>query len=540
MNKFVRRRALMAGAGGGVIFLAKGNSASAGNDDATPVVDTSSGKIRGRRSAGVSRFLGIHYGENTAHCRFQAPQPRAPWVGVKDCSAYGPQAPQGIVGVGPANARPVLTPFARQVVALFSAGMQQGDESEDCLVLNLFTPDASTQRRRPVMVWLHGGGFAIGSGADPQYDGSALCRRGDVVVVTLNHRLTALGYLDLAGLGIDKGFTANAGQLDIILALQWVRENIAAFGGDPDNVTIFGESGGGKKVAVLLAMPAAAGLFHKAIIQSSPVMAVNEPAGATALAERTLAGLGISKADIGKLQTLDAKTIIAAASAAERPGQTLQPALDGTTLPNQPFSPAALGLSAGVPLIIGTNKDEGALFFSAAPDFGSMTPAQAQAHFTAMLGKKGDSAFALYRSLRPEDPPTYWVTALMTDMMMRMDAIRAADSKATTTAPVFMYQLDWNTPVLHGALRCPHGLDVPLVFDNVAAKREILGPGDEPDKLAATMSQAWLNFARSGNPSQAALEWPRYDLAARETMMFDVTSRAVSDPNQRARIFWNA
>ena len=426
-------------------------------------------------------------------------------------------------------------------MAAFKAGMEEGHESENCLVLNVFTPEASPARKRPVMVWLHGGGFAIGSAGDPQYDGGPLCRRGDVVVVTLNHRLGALGYLYLGALHDDFADSGNVGQLDMILALQWVRDNIAAFGGDPANVTIFGESGGGRKVSYLLAAPPAKGLFHKAIIQSGPGVTAGEKAGATELAERTLAALGVTKADVHKLQSMDVTTLIKAASAAERPHQSLAPIVDGRSLPAQPFSPTATEVSRDVPVVIGTNKDEGTLFLSADPTFGTMTEDQARAHFTAMLGDKGAAAFPVYKAQRPSDPPTYWVTALMTDMMMRTDSIRlAARKSAQAAAPVFMYRLDWETPILDGAMRTPHGLDVPLVFDTVEAKRPILGPGPEPQRLAPLMSQAWINFARTGDPSQQGLPWPRYDTTSRETMIFDVKSHVVADPDRDTRVFWNA
>ena len=536
----ITRRAAVAAGFCAVGLAAAGGGPAAEAATLTAPVETTLGKVRGRRANGVSSFLGLPYGDDTAQRRFQPAAPAKAWSGVRDCLAVGPQAPQGIVGM--AGDRPqVMTPFAEQVTATFRAGMQQGDESENCLVLNVFTPDASTARKRPVMVWLHGGGFAIGSAGDPQYDGAPLCRRGDVVVVSLNHRLNALGYLYLGGLHDDFADSGNLGQLDQVLALQWVRDNIAAFGGDPDNVTIFGESGGGRKVSVLLAMPAAKGLFHKAIVQSGPGVTVGEQAAAAELAERTLANLGLAKTDVHKLQTMEAAAVIKAASAAEGRGRSLAPMLDGRAVPAHPFSPAATEISRDVPVIVGTTKDEATLFLSADPAFGKMTEAEAKARFTAMLGEKGAAAFPVYQGLRPNDPPTYWVTALATDMMMRMDSIRLASRKAAQgAAPVYMYRLDWETPVLGGAMRSPHGLDVPLVFETVEAKRGILGPGPAPEQLAPVMSQAWIAFARTGDPSQNGLAWPRYEATGRQTMIFDAESRVAADPDGAARKFWEA
>jgi para-nitrobenzyl esterase len=507
-------------------------------------VETTTGKIRGRRGRGVSAFLGIPYGADTSTRRFQPAQAPKPWRGARDCAAFGAQAPQmepnaaAVAGAG----ADLNSDFVKQVISTFRAGMQVGNESENCLVLNVYTPEASPLRKRPVMVWLHGGGFAIGSAGDPQYDGSALCRRGDVVVVTLNHRLNALGYLYLGALHDDFADSGNVGQLDIVLALQWVRDNIAAFGGDAGNVTIFGQSGGGAKVSALLAMPPAQGLFHKAIIQSGPGVSMADKNKAAELAERTLASLGVTKADVRRLQTINYRQLIDAAAAAQRRDdrRSLSPVVDGRALPSDPFSPAAPEVSRNIPVIIGTTKDEGTLFLSADPSFHNMTAEQARAHIVAMVGAdRGDAAFRLYQKLQPADPPTYWVTAAMTDRMMRMDSIRLAERKlAQRSAPVFMYRLDWQTPILNGVMRSPHGLDVPLVFDNVDKKLGILGTGIEPRRIAPVMARAWINFARSGNPTQRHLTWPGYDTTSRQTMIFDVASRAVPDPDGEGRAFW--
>jgi para-nitrobenzyl esterase len=424
----------------------------------------------------------------------------------------------------------------------FKATMETSPGSEDCLVLNVWTP--ATSGKRPVMVWLHGGGFAIGSGGDPQYEGSALARRGDVVVVTLNHRLNALGYLYLGDLSPDFADSGNAGTLDIVLALQWVRDNIARFGGDPDNVTIFGQSGGGAKVSAMLAVPAAKGLFHKAIIQSGPGLRMADRSNAAEIAEKTLAALGIAKADVHKLQTVDVNSVVrASAQAADETGgnamRKLAPVVDGRTLPTEPFDPVAPAIARDIPVMIGSTRDEATLFTSADPRFGKMTEEEAKARFDAVLKDRGPAALAAYKAHFPNDAPTYWFTSMLTDMGTWMDSIRLAERKqAQHGAPVYMYRVDWHIPVLDGVLRSPHGTEVPLVFDNVDKAPLIMGTGPEARRLAALMSQAWVDFARSGNPSQPALPWPAYDPQQRSTAIFETQSRIVSDPDGDLRRFW--
>jgi para-nitrobenzyl esterase len=505
-------------------------------------VGTQSGKVRGKRMGGVSAFLGIPYGSDTGTHRFQPARAPKAWTGVRDCFAFGPQAPQEPF----LRSEPDLSSdVGRTLAAIFSAGTGSELQSEDCLVLNVYTPDASAQRRRPVMVWLHGGGFTSGSAGIPLYDGSALCRRGDVVVVSLNHRLNALGYLYLGALHEDFADSGNLGQLDIALALRWVRDNIAGFGGDPGNVTIFGESGGGAKVGVLLAMPPAKGLFHKGIIESGPVVKMVEKDDAAEVADRTLAALGIAKSDVHQLQHMDRMAIIKAASAVQLPGgkRTLGPVVDGRSLPSHPFYPKATEVSRDVPVIIGTNKDEATLFMGLQPDFGKITTEEAHRRFDVQVGERSAAAFEMYRKARPDDQPTYWIASMTTDMGTWMNSIRLAERKADQqAAPVFMYRLDWEAPAANGALRSPHGLEVPLVFDNVniGSQSQMLGTGPEPKKLAAIMSQAWINFARTGDPSQKELPWPRYGAKSRETMIFDAKSHMVADPDREKREFWAA
>lgn len=544
INRSTRReaiRAALAAAAMSAFSMSVANEANKA-PETTGSVETQSGKVRGKRAGSVCRFLGIPYGGDTSRHRFQPASAPMSWAGVRDCFTFGPQAPQtSFMALPPAAS---MSEAARAVMTVFGAGGGSAPQSEDCLVLDVYTPDASPRRKRPVMVWLHGGGFASGAGGIEAYDGGALCRRGDVVVVTINHRLNALGYLYLGALHDDFADSGNAGQLDIVLALQWVRDNIAAFGGDSSNVTIFGESGGGAKVGTLLAQPPAKGLFHRAIIESGPAVKMIEIGDAVEVAERTMAALGLAKSDVHKLQSMDCMPIIKAALAVHLPAgkRTLAPVVDGRSLPSHPFDPKATEVSSGVPLIIGTNKDEATLFMAFDPSFGKMTAEDARKRFDAQLGDKSAAAFEMYGKGRPADPPTYWVTSMTTDMGTWINSIRLAERKAAqAAAPVFMYRLDWESPVANGALRSPHGLDVGLVFDHASTtdSQAMLGSGPEPARLAQLLSQAWISFARSGDPAQKGLAWPRYDAAARKTMIFDLPSHVVADPDGQLREFWS-
>lgn len=545
MIKFrtTRRQTLVAGFSAAA--LVRSTRLLGQNTQYTRPVTTSTGQVRGMRAAGVSSFRGIPYGTDTSKDRFQAARAPEPWTGVRDCIAIGHQAPQMEPDAARAAGSALNTDFVRQLLAATREGMEVGNEGEDCLVLNVYTPDPSRHHKRAVMFWMHGGGFAIGSAGDPQYDGAPLARRGDVVVVTVNHRLNILGYLYLGALHDDFVDSGNVGQLDLILALQWVRENIEAFGGDPNNVTIFGESGGGSKVSTTMAMPPAHGLFHKAIIQSGPGLRMIQREEAAAFAERTLAALDVAPADVHRLQTMDYRAIIQAASTAQasapQGARSLSPVVDGRSLPRHPFDPDAPSLSRDVPLMIGSTKDEATLFLSIDPMFPHGTEEQVHARFVSMLHDKGDKAFQVYKSLRPHDPPGYWLTSMVTGMGTWMNSIRLAERQiAQKAAPVYMYRLDWEPPFLGGVMRCPHGTDVPLVFDTPSARRRVLGPGPEPDRLAATMSQAWINFARNADPTQRGLSWPSYVAPTRQTMLFNTASRVASDPDRAAREFWNA
>ena len=489
----------------------------------TEVVATTNGPVRGYREGGLSIFKGLRYAAPPVGAlRFQPPRKPAPWSEPADATTLGAPAIQ--VGVPPGE-----TTGGRSAGDPPAPGQPGTDE--DCLFINVWTPGLTG--KRPVLVWLHGGGFANGSGGAAMYDGAALARRGDAVTVTVNHRLNVFGYLSLAELGGHPS-SGEAGMLDIVAVLEWVRDNIAAFGGDPGNVTIFGESGGGMKVALLLAMPPAKGLFHRAILQSGPWLKAVSKEAATGYARAFLEKLGIEPGKLDKLASLPAADIQAAAAAVVT-GNVIggfSPSVDGVALPSGPFDPAAPAISADVPVLIGTNKDEATLFLFADPRFGDYTEADLAKRAKQAAGDKAEALIAAARETFPDYSPSHLASAVQTVTMMWRDSIAMAERKAAqAAAPVYMYLLEWETPRGRGKLRSPHALEIPLVFDNVETARNFVGNGDAPQTLAEQMSEAWLAFARTGNPATPALpDWPAYEPGRRATMVFNLESRVVDDP----------
>ncbi len=491
------------------------------------IVETTGGRLQGTTEGDIFVFRGVPYGASTAgEGRFRPPQPVARWTDVRDATAFGPICPQtgALVGGGdsPTMGRTPDLPL-----------------SEDCLVLNVWTPALDDGVKRPVMVWLHGRGFESGAGSEGLYDGANLARRGDAVVVTINHRLNVFGYLHLADIGgPDFAGSGVAGMLDAVLALEWVRDNIERFGGDPANVTIFGESGGGRKVCTLLALPSAEGLFHRAIVQSSVTIRAVEADAATRYAERLLAHLDIKPNELRKLQQLPADQLTAAVSAMSGEAMRHAPVVDGDYFPVHPFDPVPAPTAVNVPLLLGTNKDENALFLAGDPRRRRLEEHELLERLDSLLGDRRDEILATYREHRPDDTP--WDLLIgITSESRRLAATTVAERRAAAGgAPVFMYLFTWESDFRGGLLKASHAMEIPFVFDNVD-----LAPmtGDRADRyeLAATMSEAWLAFARNGDPNGEGLpSWPAYDATSRSTMLFDVPSRAEDDPRSEERTVW--
>ncbi|HZU71177.1 MAG TPA: carboxylesterase/lipase family protein [Acidimicrobiales bacterium] len=492
------------------------------------VLEVSGGRIAGRREQGVSVFKGIPYAAPpTGQRRWLPPQAVEPWVGVRPAEEYGPSCPQ------PAE-RP-------------AGWSQETASAEDCLVLNVWTP-APDDRRRPVMVWYHGGGYAIGSGSWPLYDGTALARRGDVVVVTVNHRLGVLGYLHLAVVGGDDYATSgNAGMLDLVASLEWVQDNIAAFGGDPANVTVFGESGGGAKVSVLHVMPAARGLFHRAVIQSGPSLRVQGPEQAAAQTERLLDALGIpgDSSALERLRDLPVEDLLAAQrKAAPRPGGDgggvmggFAPVLDGVSVVQHPGKAMAEGSAIDVPLLIGRNRDEGTMALASDPVLSdpSQLDEEGLRQRLSGFGERADELVAGYRGAYPDADLLDLLIAIRSDAFMGFGTARLAELRlAGGRQPVFMYRFDWAS----GPLRAAHGYEIAFVFDNV--RPPVMQPSASRSTLAERMSEAWLSFARHGDPNHPGLpKWPSYSLDERATMIFDRGDCVVKrDPFDAVRHLW--
>jgi para-nitrobenzyl esterase len=431
-------------------------------------------------------------------------------------------------------------PATTSDLAVAGAGLTA--ESEDCLVLNVWTPAVNDGRKRPVMLWCHGGGFSSGSGSSPITDGTNLSRRGDVVVVTINHRINVLGFTYLAELGgADFAQSGDVGMLDVVHALRWVRENIAQFGGDPDTVTIFGQSGGGRKVATLLAMPSAKGLFHRAIIESGPAIRLVEIADATRVADALLSKVGLNKSQVRDLQNLPVDTIMSAYFAVVRTMKVDQmtmgfsPTVDGRTLPTHPFHPTASAVSASVPVLIGSTRTELTSRGDAA-SFG-LSEEGMRGRIRALLGASADRVIGIYRKANPGATASDIYFLIASDHAYGAPIMKIAERRAALgTAPVYLYYFRWESPIEGGRLKSPHTIEIPFVFDTVKAARLTASSPDAP-ALADKVSEAWIAFARKGDPNISTLpRWPAFEPQNRPTMVFNNECTAENDPIRQERL----
>ncbi len=499
------------------------------------IVDTIAGKLQGLEKRGVHQFRGVPYAQAE---RFGAPRPVEPWTGVRDATAFGLIAPQN-----PSPTEAML-------------GGQDRPSGEDCLVLNVFTP-AVDDAARPVMVWIHGGAFVAGSGNIPWYDGSNLACDGDVVVVTINYRLGALGFLHLGHLDpVFAGSGAN-GIRDQVAALEWVRDNIAGFGGDPGNVTVFGESAGGMSVGTLLGTPSAEGLFHQAIAQSGAAEHNHATEVAEWVTQGFLAALDLSPTSAEALLSLPVDEILRAQSTIEQRVQTetrrddgpgvgaltFQPVVDGAVLPRPAIDAVRAGSATGIRLVAGTTADEWNLFHLQARLTAPLSDQQLQRRVARVVGDdRATDVLDVYRVSRPAADPDGLFCAVMTDHVFRQPAIRLAEAQLAHTPDVSMYRFDRASTAMGGALGACHAIEVPFVFDNLdrgGVDMLLGGLDDDTRRLALRTSQAWTGHAHMGTPAHDDLAWPAYDVDQRLTCVLDRHPAVVGDPDGDVRALWD-
>lgn len=524
-REFIGRSALMLAAAQGM-GLASGSALAAPAIDASafPVVETASGKVRGMDFGGVWSFRGIPYGEPAGgKNRFMPPVPVKKWAGVRDCFGLGPAAPQP-----PANAAGAYT-------QIISWDQQNGGMGEDCLVLNVWTPAKRGAGKKPVFVSFHGGGFSTGSAGAPGFHGDPLARYGDCVVVTMNHRLAAFGFLNLADIG-GKAFahSSSVGMLDLVASLKWVKDNIEAFGGDSNKVMIFGQSGGGRKVSAMLAMPSANGLYQRAAVQSGSISVLISRDEANRNARDLLAALDIAPNKAAAIQNVPWVSLLEAQQMvmAKRGSLGFMPMMDGDVFPEKVFDVGGPTPSKDVPVIISTMLGESALTMTN----WDMDEAGLKAYADKRWGANAARVLNAYRRIYPTASPYIIQANIETQIDRRARALLQADTRvANGAANTWVYRFDYPSPAYNGKFGAVHGLDVSLVFHNNLTS---IATSSTPELMRLTdqMSNIWLAFCKTGNPNNASMpNWPAYDQKARTTMLIDSRCIAVEDPDKELR-----
>mgnify|MGYP000156890244 CR=1 FL=1 len=493
-------------------------------DSQTAIIQLPQGTIAGYLDGEVYTFKGVPYAKAE---RFMPPVEADSWEGIRSCRYNGPSSPHGIAAL-----------YGKQDQDAFTYGRYNMCSADDCQNVNVWTRGLSDGKRRPVMVWLHGGGFRWGSGYElPQYDGYELSARGDVVVVCVTHRLGVVGFLDLSAYGSQYASSGNAGMLDIVAALKWVNQNIEKFGGNPNNVTVFGQSGGGGKVSTLLTMPSAKGLFHKAIIQSGSMLTQMTAENSRKFAATILDELGLKPEQSDKLKTMPWQEIDNASDrAAYKLTKELKngfgmmgcaPHIDGTDLLMTPREALSADFNTDIPLMVGTNLNE--FQVSATGEYNHLTWESANALAKTRYGEKAEAYMAAFRKAFPHARPK---DAFETDFKFRAMAVEQARIKASGRAPVYLYRFDWQSPLFNETLRACHNMEIAFAFHNVNLARPMTGGTVSAHRLQDLMADAWINFARTGNPNHAGLpKWEPYTQTGGMTLIFDETCTTQMDPD---------
>ncbi len=487
-----------------------------------PTVTTTHGRLRGFVDHDLHHFRGIPFAAPpTGLRRFAPPAPADSWTGERDATLFGMSAPQNPV------------PFDL-------IDLDVGPTAEDCLTLNVVTP-GTDDARRPVLVWIHGGAFTIGPGSQEMYDSRPLARRGDVVVVSINYRLGALGFLALGA----EGTTANAGLLDQVAALRWVRDNIAGFGGDPDEFTIFGESAGGMSVGCLLGMPEAQGLFHRAIPMSGAAHATNSPESSERVAAELCRELGVAEGEAQALRQIPVDAILKAQSSLEQRFASsplrlgFRPNVGDASLPEPPYEAIRGGLSKDVPVLVGATRDEWRLLGLADTGVATLDEAKLTERIEGRAPGHGARIVRAYADARPDASPSDLFFAIETDRIFRVPAIRLGEAQSAHQPATFAYLYTWESPAMGGRLGACHGVDVPFVFGLIGTKGAdfFAGRGAEAEALAQRTMDAWLGFARNGDPGHP--DWTAFEPSARQTMLLGPECQLVSDPFGAERAAWD-